>query len=219
MASAIRNHVVDGLNGVDVTSFSMVQLEDEILMNAPGIILELSTKGIIDIGRLPQRIDGIKVAEKDLSANCTVEAESCAPHFEIPNINRAATEPILYLGTMDGSLSFKVYYDRDYRFHKYRLATSKKPFAWISSAVNSEGLYDVFLFNLGRYSNIQFLSMDILLDNPYDLLNTDYYDQFSAAEFYAPLIVQTAIIDKITQKYIGYYRQLHAQPKPNIQQV
>jgi hypothetical protein len=31
---------------------------------------------------------------------------------------------------------------------------------------------------------MQFISMDALFDNPYDLLNTEYYDQFSA-EFYA----------------------------------
>jgi hypothetical protein len=27
--------------------------------------------------------------------------------------------------------------------------------------------------------------MDALFDNPYDLLNTEYYDQFASAEFYA----------------------------------
>jgi hypothetical protein len=29
--------------------------------------------------------------------------------------------------------------------------------------------------------------MDALFDNPYDLLNTEYYDQFASAEFYAKL--------------------------------
>jgi hypothetical protein len=32
--------------------------------------------------------------------------------------------------------------------------------------------------------------MDALFDNPYDLLNTEYYDQFASAEFYAPSYVQ-----------------------------
>jgi hypothetical protein len=54
------------------------------------------------------------------------------PHFLIPNINRAIADPIQFLGTMDGELSFKVYFDRDYRYHKYRLATSRMPFAWVS---------------------------------------------------------------------------------------
>jgi hypothetical protein len=80
---------------------------------------------------------------------------------------------------------FKVYFDRDYRYHKYRLATSRMPFAWVTTP-NSDGMHDVF-FNMGKYNALQFISMDALFDNPYDLLNTEYYDQFASAEFYAPL--------------------------------
>jgi hypothetical protein len=36
--------------------------------------------------------------------------------------------------------------------------------------------------------------------NPYDLLNTEYYDQFASAEFYAPSYVQMEVIDTLTQK-------------------
>jgi hypothetical protein len=46
-------------------------------------------------------------------------------------------------------------------------------------------------------------------DNPYDLLNTEYYDQFASAEFYAPSYVQMEVIDTLTQKYVNYYRQMH----------
>jgi hypothetical protein len=42
--------------------------------------------------------------------------------------------------------------------------------------------------------------MDALFDNPYDLLNTEYYDQFVSAEFYAPSYVQMEVIDTLTQK-------------------
>jgi hypothetical protein len=44
---------------------------------------------------------------KDLSANCSVESSIGAPHFLIPNINRAIADPIQFLGTMDGELSLK----------------------------------------------------------------------------------------------------------------
>jgi hypothetical protein len=50
--------------------------------------------------------------------------------------------------------------------------------------------------------------MDALFDNPYDLLNTEYYDQFASAEFYAPSYVQMEVIDTLT-KYVNYYRQMH----------
>jgi hypothetical protein len=55
--------------------------------------------------------------------------------------------------------------------------------------------------------------MDALFDNPYDLLNTEYYDQFASAEFYAPSYVQMEV-DTLTQKYVNY-RQMHMNPKPN----
>jgi hypothetical protein len=219
LASAIRNHVVDGLDGISATSFSTEQLEDEVLLAASSSIAKLTMQGLIDIGKLTQRIDGIPIVPKDLSTNCQVESEQCAPHFEIPNVNRAAENPIMFLGSFDSRLVLKVYYDRDYRYHKYRLATSNRPFAWVSTSANTNGLYDVFLFNMSKYNNIKFLSMDILLDNPYDLLGTDYFEQFASSEFYAPLYIQEEIIDRLTQKYVNYYRQLHMQQAPNTQQA
>jgi hypothetical protein len=49
----------------------------------------------------------------------------------------------------------------------------------VSSTPNSDGMHDVFSFNMGKYNALQFISMDALFDNPYDLLNTEYYDQFA----------------------------------------
>jgi hypothetical protein len=43
---------------------------------------------------------------------------------------------------MDGELSFKVYFDRDYRYHK--AGYLRMPFAWVSSTPNSDGMHDVF---------------------------------------------------------------------------
>lgn len=219
MASAIKNHVTDGLNGVSSTSFSIEQLQDEIILTTSAVIVKLTSQGLLDINKLTQRIDGIRIECKDLSANCSVESAIRAPHFLIPNVNRASNEPIQFLGTIDGELSFKVYYDRDYRYHKYRLATSKRPFAWISTTPDSDGMHDVFLFNMGKYNELKFISIDALFDNPYDLLKTPYYDQFTASEFYAPSYVQKEVIDSLTQQYVNYYRQLHLNQKPNTQQA
>jgi hypothetical protein len=41
-------------------------------------------------------------------------------------------------------LSFKVYFDRDYRYHKYRLATSGMPFLRGELYSYSDGMHDVF---------------------------------------------------------------------------
>jgi len=219
MASAIRNHVVDGLDGVGSTSFSMDQLKDEILLTSSTIIAKLSLQGLIEPGSLSQRIDGIRIECADISSNCEVETDIKVPHFTIPNLNRAVKNPISFLGSMESSLTFKVYFDRDYRYHKYRLATSKKPFAWVSTTAAGNGLFDVYLFNTGKYNNMNFISIDANFDNPYDLLKTNYYEQFASAEFYAPFYIQSEVIDTLTQKYVNYYRQLHMTPKPNTQQA
>jgi hypothetical protein len=65
---------------------------------------------------------------------------------------------------------------------------------------NSDGMHDVFLLIWG-YNALQFISMDALFDNPYDLLNTEYYDQFASAEFYASY-VQMEVIDTLTQSML-----------------
>jgi hypothetical protein len=219
MASSVSNHVTDGLSGVTSVTLPIDQLKDEILLTTSAIIVKLAAQGVLDIKKLSQRIDGIRVECKDLSANCSVESNVGAPHFTIPNVNRALDEPIMFLGTLDGELSIKVYFDRDYRYHKYRLATARQPFAWVSTTAGSDGLHDVYLFNLGKYNHLQFISIEALFDNPYDLLNTPYFEQFSSSEFYAPSYVQKEVIDTLTQQYVNYYRQLHMSQRPNTQQA
>lgn len=218
LASAIRNNVVAGMQGVDFTNFSLEQLTDEILVMTPGLIIEYSAKGLLDIDRITQRIDGIPIECQDLSSNCQVTTLTCAPHFEIPTLNLSALDPLPYVGTPDGNVLFKVYFDRDFRYHKYRLNTAKAPFAWVSTSSNTNGLFDVYLFNMGKYENLRFVSIEGLFDNPYDLLETDFYNQFSTAEYYAPAILQGAIIDNLTGKYMKYYRQFEKKGTPNTQE-
>lgn len=218
MATAIRNHVVSGLKGVANTTFSIEQLEDEILISTQTVMLELAAAGKLDLNKFTQKIDGIKLECTDLSNNCDVESDSCAPHFEIPSVNLLASQPIPYIGTIDASLTFKVYFDRDYRFHKYRLSTSKFPFAWVSTSTNDNGLFDVYLFNMNKYDNLRFISIEALFDNPYALLDTEYYNQFATATFFAPAAVKDIVIKKMTESYIKYYRQLTHPMKPNTQE-
>jgi hypothetical protein len=79
--------------------------------------------------------------------------------------------------------SFKVYFDRDYRYHKYRLATSRMPFAWVSSTPNSDGMHDVFFLIWGN--TMHFLYRWTLYLTIRMIYLHEYYDQFASAEFYA----------------------------------
>lgn len=218
MASAIRNNILDGLDGASTLVFSIEQLQDEILQTTATTIVTLAAQGLLDITTLTQRVDGIRIECKDISSNCAVKSELVAPSFSIPNVNRMTANPISYLGSVDGELDIKVYFDRDYRYHKYRLATAKAPFAWVSTTADPNGMYQVFLFNMSKYDHIKFVTIEAVFDNPYDLQKTDYYAQFLSSEYYAPLYIQKQVMDSITQQWVNYYRQLHLQPKPNTQQ-
>jgi hypothetical protein len=71
MASAVRNHVADGL-------FFSEQLQTNLPSSA---VIVKPAQGLLDINKLTQRIDGIRIECKDLSANCSVESSIGAPHF------------------------------------------------------------------------------------------------------------------------------------------
>jgi hypothetical protein len=66
MASAVKNHVTDGLNGTSSTSFRALQ--DEINLTTSAIIVKLSAQGY-DINKT-QRIDGIRIECKDCLQLC-----------------------------------------------------------------------------------------------------------------------------------------------------
>jgi hypothetical protein len=97
---------------------------------------------------------------------------------------------------MDGGC---LYFDRDW-YHKYRLATSRMPFAWVSSP-NSDGMHDVFFFN-GEIMHFSLYRWTLYLTIRMIYL-TEYYDQFASAEFYAQSYVQMEVIDTDTQKYVN----------------
>jgi hypothetical protein len=58
MASAVRNHVADGLNGISSTSFLWSSYKTKYLTTS-AVIVKLSA-GVVDI-KLTQRIDGIRI--------------------------------------------------------------------------------------------------------------------------------------------------------------
>jgi hypothetical protein len=80
MASAVRNHVADGLNGISSTSFSGAATRRNT-SNYLSSNCKTICSGVVDINKLTQRIDGIRIECKDLSANCSVESSIGAPHF------------------------------------------------------------------------------------------------------------------------------------------
>ena len=74
---------------------------------------------------------------------------------------------------------------------------------------------DAYLFNLGP-NGLRFLSIRAIFDDPVKILDSDGLFGVDE-EFPAPSAVQEMIIDKITQKYIQYYKNLNHPYQPNTQ--
>ena len=221
IASTIRNHVVDGLKGVTNEAFSLEQLMHEILVRTEGLIAEGVLQKTLIVSNISQRIDGIEIQCADTSSSCTIKSLVSVPKLSIPKLSQAIDvgDAISYVGPMDNSVSFKVYVSTDYRFHQYRQLTGDRPYVWINTSSNTEGVYDMYFFNLGKYNNLKFVSISALFENPYDLLKMPYAEQFSTTEFYAPAIIQNRLIEELTQRYVSYYRQLNTPVQPNTQET
>ena len=221
MASAIRNHVVDGVKGAHNEAFSTEQLMHEIILQAETLIIQSIKQGILKRNGLTQRLDGVEIHCADMSGNCEIDSQMSAPHITVPKLSQLfdISESIEYLGPMDNTYNIQVYSNSDYRYHKYNQVTGNKPYAWVNTTSIVPGMYEIYFFNLGKYNNLKFVSISALFENPYEILNTPYADQFSTAEFYAPIMIQSQVIDILTQKYINYYRQLNTPVQPNTQET
>jgi len=220
LASAIRNHIVDGLKGVTNEAFSIEQLMQEIVLESETLIIQGITQRTVQLGSISQRIDGIEVVCEDTSGNCAIDSQVVVPHISIPKLSQMLPiyETLSFIGPLDNSTTFKVYNDTDFRFHKYNQATSNRPYVWVNTSGKHPGMYDIYFYNLGKYNNLKYVSVVALFENPASLLKTPYANQFSNSEFYAPSSVQKQIIDSLTQKYVNYYRQLNRPVEPNTQE-
>ena len=70
-------------------------------------------------------------------------------HFEIPQIlNDYGNLSIDYIGSTDRRLPFVFYTSATaFRYHKYRKRGQNKPYVWIDTTPNENGMYDCFVFN------------------------------------------------------------------------
>ena len=70
-------------------------------------------------------------------------------HFEIPQVlGDYGDLSIDYIGSTDRQLPFIWYTSStSFRYHKYRKRGKNKPYVWIDTTPNENGMYDCFVFN------------------------------------------------------------------------
>ena len=219
LASAIRNDVVSGLQGYHQNlSMSMEQLESDIIEERLQVLKEYSLKGVLPLRDLYISINCIQIDCKDIERCRCGNSDPCfstpTAHFEIPQIvNDYGSLSIDYIGSSDRQFPF-IYYTSSsaFRYHKYRKRGKNKPYVWIDTTPNENGMYDCFVFNAPLLSQV---SISAIFKDLRQL------DQFSCCAELADdnmTFIDAEVKKRLTQKKLYYYRQMAAPNHPNDQQ-
>lgn len=213
LASAIRNDVYGGLQGYHTNlSLNIEQLKDDIIDERLQIIKEYTLKGVLPFQDLLTEINCIPVDCKNIEkCNCNPTWGTPTAHFEIPQlIHDFGSLAIDYLGTIDKSTKFIWYTSvQNKNYHKYRKRGKNKPYVWIDTAPNENGMYDCFLFNAPLLKTV---SITGIFKDPRQLERYNCCISDNNISF-----LDNEIKKRLTQKKLMYYRQYAPPVKPNNQ--
>lgn len=218
LASAILNDILSGLRGITSNiSLSIEQLEDDIIDERLTIIKEYALKGLLPINDLVTAISCLEVDCKAIedcnlcNSNLNVR-ETMIPYVEIPQIvTDLGVDAIQYFGTVDKNTPFKIYTDISYQYHKYNRWLGRKPYIYINTAPNENGMYDCYIFNAPL---IKTLSIIAVFKDPRQL---EQFTCCNAEQVSNINFLTNDIKRRITEKKVRWYRSLSAPNLPNDQ--
>ena len=220
LVSAIKNDVISGLRGYHTNlSMSDEQLADDIIDERLQIIKEYSLKGILPTRDLYLSINCIPVDCKDIE-RCRCGKEDCltpTAHFEIPQLlNDYGLQSVDYIGSSDRQLPF-IYYTSStaFRYHKYKKRGKNKPYVWIDTTPNENGMYDCFVFNAPLLSQV---SITAIFKDPRQINELSSSCNCVEGMDNNMSFINNEIKKRLTEKKIRYYRSLAAPVLPNDQQ-
>lgn len=218
LASAIRNDVVSGLRGYHANmSMSMEQLCQDIIDERLQILKEYSLKGVLPLKDLYISINCIQVDCKNIERCRCNTYDDCSDqpvaHFEIPQIvNDYGNLSIDYIGSTDRQLPFIFYTSSTaFRYHKYRKRGKNKPYVWIDTTPNENGMYDCFVFNAPLLDRV---SVSAIFK---DLRQLDQFACCSELQDDNMSFINNEIKKRLTEKKIRYYRSAQSPILPNDQ--
>lgn len=216
LKSAIHLNVVTGLKGIDINnSFTLEQVEDSIMTQRLELIKEYSKKDLLPAKDLFLNIKCLPVDCKNISGCCGGEEnELTTQHVEVPQIvNDYGSKSINFLGSVDRELDFIIYTDNSYKNHKYRKRGRNKPYVWIDSAPNENNMNDIFIFNAPM---LKTLTISAIFK---DLRQLELFSCCSQEEIYNLSFLDRELEDRVTMKFLRYYRQFSTISTPNDQTV
>lgn len=216
IASAIFNDVQGGLAGYEATiNMSLEQLQDEVVEERLLVIKEYSLKNLIPIKDLMVSLNCIELDCKSLDKCCESLDDFSKPiaHFQIPQIvNDFGEDAIMYIGSTDKSVKFKVYTSPiSYKYHKYKLRKSNKPFVFIDTTPNENNFYDGWVFNAPLLERISIIAV---FKDPRQVAELACCN-YTESDNYS--FLATEVKKRLIEKKLRYYRQLYPPPVPNTQ--
>ena len=217
LASAIHNDIVGGLRGYHTNlSLSEEQLEQDIIDERMQVIKEYSLKGILPYKDLYLSINCIPVDCKCIE-NCSCSElvdETPVAHFEIPQLlNDYGNQSVSYIGSTDKQYPFLFYTSAmQLKNHKYRKRGKNKPYVWIDTTPNENGMYDCFVFNAPLLDRV---SISAIFK---DLRQLDKFECCTDLQDDNMTFINNEIKKRVTEKKIRYYRALAPNNVPNDQQ-
>lgn len=223
IASQIRNDILSGLKGYHTSlSLNIQQLEDEVVQTRLLMIRQQVASGTLPLKDMLMAVNCIDVDCMGLERCRCGNSDGCetpVAHFQMPQVmSEFGSDAIEYIGSVDRKLRFVVIKSlSEYRLHRYRKRGKDRPYVWMDSAPNQNGLIDCFIFNAPFLKQVSVVAvfkdprqLDIYqcCTHP-DYGSTDMDDNLS--------YINQLVKDKLTQDKVRYYRQLAAPNLPNNQ--
>ena len=213
ISSAIRNDVLSGLRGYHSTpTMNILQIEDEVIEERYTVIKEWFLRKYLNKRDYMLAINCIELDCKDPSRCCEIQLGEAVQHFEIPQLmNDLGDDAIEFVGSTDRMVNFKVYFNRNFKYQKYRRRHGNMPYVYIETTPNENGLYDGFLYNAPF---AKYISVIGIFKDPRQL---EKYKCCTDTEYLDIGAVSNEVKKRLTQRKLYYYRQLLAPVEPNTQ--
>lgn len=216
IASAVLSHIYDGLKGnVANIAVSQEQLEDEVIAERNTIIKEYIMKSVLSLAEAYNSVDCVNVECASMAKCCEFgDLGKKALHFEIPPVllMNGTDSTIKFIGSIDRQESYQIYTSNDYKYHKYKKRGADKPYVYLDTTVNNNGMIDGYIFNAPL---VKMISVVAIFLDPRKLA------EFNCCADEETLtdcgILSNDIIHRLTQKYSMWYRQGVLPPIPNTQ--
>lgn len=206
---AIKNNLEAGLHTTGNYSFSIKQLENQVIAERNALIQQLKANKVFDINEAIQEINCIEIDCENLSMCCDLDTKNPTLHFVIPTYLELA-----YVGLVDHVTSFKIYNSSANKYNKYRNSMLvNRPYVRLRI---HEGVTHGFIFNPPT-PHLKYISVSGVWENP---LSVNQYSccSFNPQEtrFPIPQYLVQQIVDGITNRWSSYYYRFQGQ-RPNTQ--